>query len=204
MPRGRDLLMLVAGIMVALAGRTVWQRLCAATPTYALDLASVPSENRLWTAFQDFLKQEDQQLRVLPPPGGRKLALYQSQTHFFERFLVAGEGVRWQEERRLLTPAERIRRVIQTLERECATRQPDKGEALLADLRQVLAERAAALEVLRFSSPGYAKELVDPEIAVTWSVLWDPVGRRQYLQGSVEDLYRRRANELLAAAQAND
>jgi len=200
----RDVLMLALGIVLALVGGSVWRAVGGAAVAHALDLADVRAEDRLWTAFKDFLKTEDERLRLLAPQGSRQLAHYQSHTHFCERFLVAGEGVVWHEERRTLTAAERIRRVIRELDRDYSGRQPEKAAALAADLRQVLAERAAALEVLRFSTPSYARDLLDPDIKVSWGVLWDSVGKRAYLQGTVDGLYRRRANELLAAVQAED
>jgi hypothetical protein len=200
----KDVLLLAAGFGLAVATRAIWQTVCLPVPVWALDLAPVDANNRLWSAFTDFLGQEDEQLRVFAPQGGGKLAQYRGHADFFGRFLVAGEGVVRHDDLRNLTAPERIGRVTQLLERDYAGRNPEKTAALLTDLRQVLAERAAALELLRFSTPSYAQGLLDREVVVSWSVLWDGVGTRQRLKGTVDDLYRRRVTELLAASAGTD
>jgi hypothetical protein len=197
----RDVLLLTAGVFLAVVGRGVWRWVCEPTPIHAIALDQVSAGDRLWVAFQDFLGREDEQLRVFPPPGGDQLTHYQGQTGFFERFLVAGQQVVRHEELRRLGAAERIERVLEAVERDYPGRQPEKAAALLADLRRVLTERAAALEVLRFSTPGYAQDLLDRDLRVRWSVVWDDVGRRQSLRGSIDDLYRRRVAALTEAME---
>jgi hypothetical protein len=197
----RDVLCLTAGLCLATVGRVLWPVVWAPAPAAALDLAAVDTADRLWAAFADFLEREDEQLRVFAPEAGAQLAHYRGQTAFFGRFLVAGEGVVWHEDLRSLTAAERIERVCGQLERDSAGLGSDKAAALQADLRQVLAERAAALEVLRFSTPGYAQGLLGPGVAVSWGARWEAIGSRESLRGTVDDLYRRRASELLAQTQ---
>jgi hypothetical protein len=164
----------------------------------AIDFESLAKADQLWAVFKDFLKREDQQLREFTPQGGAKLAQYQKHRKEFRQFLGAGESVVDWETLDQMEEVEKIQRILQEIDQNWGRGNAEKSKAFLADLETVLVERAAALEVLRFSTPAYAKDLLDPDTQVQWLVIWNDLGTRRPLLGTIDKLYEKRVAELSA------
>ena len=87
--------------------------------------------------------------------------------------LTAGDNVvDWQALERLEALA-RLRKVVEEAGWVCGEGSQAQYDALMADLERALIERMAALEVLRFATPGHCKELRDRDLKVNVSVILD-------------------------------
>ena len=168
-------------------------------PAGAIDLDDVPKKRQLWVVFKDFLEREDEELRRHPPDRDPALKHYRSQRSEFRAFLTKGEGVVDWEKLEGLELLDKIERIVEETGWACQGARDEKLEALVADLETALVERAAALEVLRFADPAYAKKIKDPEVKFTLSVVVDKVAGRKRVRGSLSRPFDARVAELTEA-----
>ena len=101
----------------------------------------------------------------------------------------------WQALERLEALA-RLRKVVEEAGWVCGEGSQAQYDALMADLERALIERMAALEVLRFATPGHCKELRDRDLKVNVSVILDDAEGRRRLKGTMMGLFEARVQEL--------
>ena len=196
--RAQKVRIVLAAVLLAFGG-LVAGRLALPDAASAIDLDDVPKKKQLWVVFKDFLEREDEELRRHPPDRDPALKHYRSQRSEFRTFLTKGEGVVDWERLEGLELLEKIERIVEDIGWTCQGARDEKLDALVADLQTALIERAAALEVLRFANPAYAKKVKDPEVTLRLSVVVDKVAGRKRVRGSLSQLFDARVAELTEA-----
>lgn len=110
-----------------------------------------------------------------------------------ERYAVFAEELEDMEEH------EKIARVMEEIDGSCSNRGSQRQlDALTADLQKALIERAAALDVLRFTSRPYSIELVRDILQQNglelydWHVVFEDFDGRRMIPGRATDLFESR------------